>query len=572
MDRKRPLSELDKAQHDWRTEAATAVLSGSLSAVACSSLVLKAQLDGAKGAEHLARAGKSGEHPGNASRDIRRCLMKGSLWPKFYYADIPVWDPKLEVMTEKSHPFLLPHEWLLKAKSICNMEAYSVKDGNQSILKHMQQVAAGLNCPVADFTPLGLHCDGVPFGSQVFYQDSLELFTLNLPCGPGTGMRIPFTSCQKSHLVKHDTYNAILGILAWSLKMLAVGTLPSTRHDGSPFGQGEQHRAAMAEKAAKPGSDVQPARALLVEIRADWVALKQVFQFPQQNENAGICWMCYAKPADIRDCSESASWRTNRRTAMSFHVELREAGKQCPLWSAPGCSSSIVVVDWLHCCDIGVAADVLGNVLWELLDLFPGGDRNVRMAALWSAVQVEYRTADVPRSNRFPGLRVKSFHNGKKSPKLKGKAAHIRGLVPILDRIVQRVMVAPDTHSQTVATCMHHLATCYSCIDIFNAQVLATAARKMALLYCSLEKEMIGMGFPKKWKVKPKLHLFLELCFFLCLQRQMGNPRDFWTYADETNGGTMKRIAVRRGGKNSSASSAYRMLSFWVAQTDLARL
>jgi hypothetical protein len=63
----------------------------------------------------------------------------------------------------------------------------------------------------------------------------------------------------------------------------------------------------------------------------------------------------------------------------------------------------------------------------------------------------------------------------------------------------------------------------------------------MALLYVSLEKEKHDAGIQKRWKVKPKLHMFLELCGHVCLQSERGNPRNFWTYADESHGGSMKR-------------------------------
>jgi hypothetical protein len=160
---------------------------------------------------------------------------------------------------------------------------------------------------------------------------------------------------QKNHLVKHETFNAILDVLAWSLQPLAWGTYPSSRHAGGPFGPGEHFRNNL-------GVHFRPAKALLVEIRADWVALKQAFQFPQQNANAGICWMCDATPQTCRDCKESAPWRHGRLTAMSFHLQLKLPGKSCPLWSAPGVSCSIFIVDWLHCADLGIAADIMGNL------------------------------------------------------------------------------------------------------------------------------------------------------------------------------------------------------------------
>ena len=555
------MSRLAKATdeaYEWRQETKDAFLSGEVSATRLQRMVHKASKAGAKGADDFAKTGKSGSIPNNIHRDLANAMRRGSLWPKFYYAAIPLWDPKEEKMIEKSHPFLLPHEWLAKACDLCDMSGIMATENHTDIHSHMAKVCAGLRIPVEGMIPLGLHSDGVPFGSQNFYTDSLELFSLNFPCG-NIGMRIPFTSVQKTHLVKHVTYNAILQVLAWSLKHLALGILPTHRHDGTEFGPGELWRLKMS---------VRPAKALLVEIRADWVALKQLFQFPQQNENAGICWMCSCKPSDVQDCSSNAPWRRERKTAVSFHRQLLSEGKSCPLWSVPGVSCAIVVVDWLHCADIGVTADIMGNILVELLPLYPGSDRNVRMKALWQEVRDEYDSQGVPEGNRFPVLRVQSFCPKGKSPKLKGKAAHIRYFVPVLDCIVQRKLDPTDSlHNQTVVSCMQNLAMAYSCLQDFDPVKLDRASRRMALLYCALQKEQVDAGVDKRWKVKPKLHLFLELCHYLCLQRQRGNPRDFWTYGDESHGGSMRRIAASRGGKNSSAASAYRLLSLWVSQT-----
>eukprot|EP00971_Amphidinium_carterae_P163439 3240700-Amphidinium_carterae.1 len=47
------------------------------------------------------------------------------------------------------------------------------------------------------------------------------------------------------------------------------------------------------------------------------------------------------------------------------------------------------------------------------------------------------------------------------------------------------------------------------------------------------------------FKVKPKMHLFLELCE---LAVKGSNPAQRWTYRDEVFGGTCSRLARRRGG------------------------
>ena len=454
---------------------------------------------------------------------------------------------------------------LAKAKQLSNLARFTPdKRKHRDIHRHTEKLVKGLGGSVSDYVAIGLYADGVPFGSQVFYSDSLELFSFNLPCAD-QGLRIPFTSVQKIHLVKHSTFNAIFDVMAWSLKHLALGKFPLQRHDGTDFGPGEKHRHNLG----------QPAKALLVEIRADWAALKQTFQFPQQNENASICWMCYATPQDFKDCSSSAEWKRCRRTPVQWHAELARAGKSCSLWSVPGVSSEIVMVDWLHSADLGVTADISGNILLELVDASSiAGDRQVRMKGLWSEIQAEYDRQGVSKDQRFPVLRVNHFLTPKKSPKLKGKAAHIRYFVPVLNSVVQRLVQGHDHHSTAVRNCMDNLARCYTCLDprLFDSSKLATAATKMGVLYVALEEEQLRAGVRKRWKVKPKLHLFMELCHFLCLERQRGNPRNFWTYCDETHGHTMRETAVSRGGRNSSSSSAYRMLNMFVSHHDLLTL
>ena len=548
-------------EQEWFHEAGHGLLSGEVSARSLHRLVQKAQAAGAKGAEKLEKAGNHGKCIRNCSRDMMRTLGKFSHWPALYYATIPIWDDDKQKIVQASHPFLLPHEWLAKAGDSGELDFLKSSLGEHAgILAHMKTVADGLASPL-DHIPMGLHFDGVPFGSQIFYADSLEVFSLNFPCSDYT-RRIPFTSIQKKHLVKHQTFNAVLEILAWSLKCLAFGTFPECRHDGSSWSAGEKQGREKLYRTHKP------VKALLVEIRADWVALKQVFQFPQQNENKGICWMCHATPSDIRDCKVQALWKTNRRTTAAFHSELKEAGKSCPLWSVPGVCSKLVMVDWLHCCDLGVAADVMGNVLLEILDAMGTQEsKESRMKILWLDILASYQRMDVKPDMRFPTLKLKSFIQPNKSPKLRGKASHIRGFVPVLDALASKYLQQTDIHTQTVKSCLSYLSKCYQELGDFSAERFEASADRMAILYCALEKEQLDLGVQKKWKIKPKLHLFLELAFYL--NKERGNPRLFWTYADESHGGNLRQLAKSRGGKNSSRTSCYRMLCRFVYECPL---
>ena len=86
---------------------------------------------------------------------------------------------------------------------------------------------------------------------------------------------------------------------------------------------------------------------------------------------------------------------------------------------------------------------------------------------------------------------------------------------------------------------MRHLATCYTTLSsdsIFCKDLLADSASRFATLYCALAKLD-----PKTWRIKPKLHLLLELSF------SGGRPSLCWTYRDEDFGGSVGHFAKRRG-------------------------
>ena len=47
---------------------------------------------------------------GNIARDLMRKMMKGSKWPLFYWAKVPVLCKQTDTVVEVGFPFLLPNE------------------------------------------------------------------------------------------------------------------------------------------------------------------------------------------------------------------------------------------------------------------------------------------------------------------------------------------------------------------------------------------------------------------------------------------------------------------------------
>ena len=95
-----------------------------------------------------------------------------------------------------------------------------------------------------------------------------------------------------------------------------------------------------------------------------------------------------------KNCGEGAPWRDGRLSGNQFQEAQRELGiKPSPIFASPGCKVDYVMVDWLHAVDLGVGADMLGNVFNEVVDLLPGANRRDRVQELWRRLKVWYKTA-----------------------------------------------------------------------------------------------------------------------------------------------------------------------------------
>ena len=91
------------------------------------------------------------------------------------------------------------------------------------------------------------------------------------------------------------------------------------------------------------------------------------------------------------------------------------------------------------------------------------------------------------------------------------------------------------------------LVACYDILES-ESQFLSAAAKhklprigqKLAECYGCLARIAFDRG-EKLWKLSPKLHLMEHLLEYQCIQA--GNPRWYWTYADEDLVGLMIDIA-----------------------------
>ena len=99
-----------------------------------------------------------------------------------------------------------------------------------------------------------------------------------------------------------------------------------------------------------------------------------------------ICYRCYAS-----------------KETMGHFADCITEGKQISaLFSAPGLQIDCFVIDWLHACDLGVAQDFLGNLIYFVLDRFLGASKDKRLSSVFRSTQSFYRRHSV--NNRLDTL------------------------------------------------------------------------------------------------------------------------------------------------------------------------
>ena len=531
------------------------LLSNDISADRAQSLLQDASyMNDPFGVRRLAASGKGGALKKNTARDLKRKITKSrrSGWPPLYKFSCRLWDTKQQKETTGQVSMLLPHEMIASLIKKDNREALLQKTNLcTASQQHVTKVANDLNIPEADLIALALWGDGVPFNWN--REESLEVFTICFPGASGQlqQMRLPISGVSKRHCTA-NTYNDILAVFAWSMQSLAAGTNPVARHDGTAFSSKDSSRLKCA------GTDIG-ARAVCCEIRGDWSFFKHILGMPGWNEKLNCCYKCHATPANRRDASLGAAWRGTLLTHWDMMVRWLDNGLvPCPVWSCPGLRTTCCQVDWLHSCDLGVAADFLGNLFHYLVSKkIAGRNVKIRTLKLWDLMQ-QYYAREKPDS-RLDNLSPTMIKQDKKSPKLRGRAGEVRNLVPFGLEMAQRFLSPVLETERAMLEAAGELAAAYKQLShvSYNHNALARSARRFCLLATALEA---ASDDARLWKCKPKMHMWLHLC------EAAGNPANQWLYRDEDSGGAFARWAHRRGGRNTALSTSTSLLSRFAAK------
>lgn len=478
-------------------------------------------------------------------------LLQGCEAPPMYWVSVPVKDKALGVQTIAEIPVLLPHEYMhhLVKKAGGLTSKFQVTDATG------QHMAAAVEAWCSQFgidkgavIPIGLYGDGVPFKAKM--RDSLEQFSWSF-CVQPDAPRILYTAIPKSAVAGKVTWDALLGVFAWSMRCMFGGLWPSKRHDGTEFTKEDRWRAKMA------GNPFEKVGALL-QCRGDWAFFKQVFNFPGWQGKC-ICWRCNCS-TDERDYMDSAKWRRDRVSGRMFLAKQRQSGVvPSAIWQSPGFLPEHCMIDWLHTVDQGVGQDALGQLFFEALHKLPSESQEARLQVLWGKIKEYYKDAAV--SSELDGITMEMIKKSGRAAKLNSKAAEARGLYKFGLVLAEELARPGDEHGRTVVALFTHLVRCMELIqqEPLDVAAAASSSKKFCLLYVALEQEALLKGDATSWRVKPKLHLFAELMQVDLLQT-CGAPRLYWTYIDEGWNAWVAQAGRRRGGKHIAGTVAWNVL------------
>ena len=136
-------------------------------------------------------------------------------------------------------------------------------------------------------------------------------------------------------------------------------------------------------------------------------------------------------------------------------------------------------------------------------------------------------------------------------------------LVPFGKALVDAWDEPLEPEAFAARTSMRHLARCYEFLRADMPPQRDSLLDNALALHANL-LVLHGLN-SKRWQVRPKVHMFLELC------AEQGTPSCGWNYREESFGGSVSHQAHRRGGFGTSLAMSRGVLTKFCAKDALPR-
>ena len=202
-----------------------------------------------------------------------------------------------------------------------------------------------------------------------------------------------------------------------------AGKHPELDHEGDPWPRGPLRDAAGADFVGNKFFFV------LWSIQGDLEYLSNELHMPHFNavRPCSFCAVSRAPgdPSPLTDCSLAASWKgTIVSPAEGVFVPISTH----PIFSITGASRWHCPGDLMHTGDLGVVQYLIGSILEELADEWPGPLTSIgKVDQIYRAIRSKYD--DRQTSNRLSTLKREMFSRRHDFPLLRAKAAESRALL-----------------------------------------------------------------------------------------------------------------------------------------------
>ena len=502
----------------------------------------------------LAGLGSGGDHMQNVERDLHtRC--RGI--PQYNIDTVVAEDGKLKPACV---PIILPHEFVYTCWRHDESDFHGrflPSEGPEELLKcwhnmrqhqwfsdHPAHEHVQLDAEASQCIPIRVHGDDAPL-----HQGSSMLVTQMSSAMSKLGSwksRCLISVVLLSMVVPDITDRVLWETIAWSLRALACGEMPSLDEHGEPL-SGWRKSAAGKRIAG-------PYKFFLTGILGDWKWLQEQYKFAGYYGRDRCCFKCNAGKRDAAipayDFRDEAAWRSH---LIDHHDYMLSIGQYLASTSLPGWNLNLVMPDLMHVLFLGVLPFAVGGIMWELcLENYwpapPSGTwqhrRNEQLEAAYSHFKVWCKHSVLSHSqNKFTVGRL-GMRTLDSTPELKAKAANCFTVARWLVSVLSSMPLGNPTHQSRLCMLWGFVQSVLVLKEAGNFLTDAHAATleetRAAALFCYKQLSFMHVN---RFPLKPKIHMYDHIMRDAVRTRY--NPINNWCFADEGFLKLLKAIASK---------------------------
>lgn len=400
------------------------------------------------------------KHGKNLVQGVYRSMADCSSLPRPFQVEMPFQDGA------HTSSILLPHELFASMyekpefwrKSICGSD-----DCLESFWESFSKHPAFLGNPIQKvdnyrrtMVPLALHGDEVPvFGvGKIWARSALAFSWASLAANAlgSTGEEVmiycwgcfeKFTTATVGNTL--GTLDVFWQVLQWSFLALFEGKWPSADWRGVKYNR----TSPEGRKAGQPLAGKY--RACLLQICGDLDYLTKWLQVPNSTNHSRPCCQCkctFSGTQTWLDCREGSPWQSSLLTTRNWRQHWSPT---CALFRLPGLSCWSVAYDLMHNAFLGWYQFLYGSILhilcFELLEM----DALSNLKSIGAFIK-EFQKGDPSRQKFRPLLnKLSMFQRQTGFPKLKGRAADIRGVDKAMKAVWEQYMDSTILQHQQIA-------------------------------------------------------------------------------------------------------------------------